>query len=141
MLKIKSRSADETENIGKLFAKKLQGKEIICLYGNLGAGKTCFVRGLCRGLEVKESVTSPTFAIINEYNGFFKVYHFDMYRINSEEDLESTGFFDYIDTGIIVTEWSENIQKFFPNSTIKIYIEYGQDENERELSFEGITEI
>lgn len=141
MLKIKSRSADETENIGKLFAKKLQGKEIICLYGDLGAGKTCFVRGLCQGLKVKESVTSPTFAIVNEYNGFFKVYHFDMYRINSEEDLESTGFFDYIDNGIVVTEWSENIQKFFPNSTIKIYIEYGQDENERELSFEGVTEI
>lgn len=141
MFKIKSFSPDETENIGINLAKKLHGKEIIALYGNLGAGKTCFVRGLCRGLKINNSVSSPTFAVINEYSGTFNVYHFDMYRINSEEDLYSTGFFDYIDSGIIVAEWSENIEMFLPKDTIKIFMEFGKAENERELTFEGIDKL
>ncbi|MDQ5983504.1 MAG: tRNA threonylcarbamoyladenosine biosynthesis protein TsaE [Eubacteriales bacterium SKADARSKE-1] len=141
MLKIKSHSPDETEDIAKRFAKKLYGTEIIALYGDLGAGKTCFVRGLCCGLGMDDNVSSPTFAIINEYNGIFNVYHFDMYRITSEEDLYSTGFFDYINDGIIVTEWSENIEEFLPQGTIKVHIGYGKNENERELTFEGINEL
>lgn len=141
MFKIKSQSPEETENIGKRFSKRLHGTEIIALYGDLGAGKTCFVRGLCCGLQIDDNVSSPTFAIINEYNGIFNVYHFDMYRITGEENLYSTGFFDYLDDGIIVTEWSENIEDFLPQGTIKVFIEYGKNENERDLTFEGINEL
>lgn len=141
MLKIKSHSPDETEDIAKRFAQKLHGTEVIALYGDLGAGKTCFVRGLCYGLGIDDNVSSPTFAIINEYSGIFNVYHFDMYRITSEEDLYSSGFFDYLDDGIIVTEWSENIEDFLPEGMIKVFIEYGENENERDLTFEGISEL
>ena len=137
---LKSFSEKETEAIGEKLAKKLTGNEILALYGGLGAGKTCFTRGIAKGLSVNENtVHSPTFALLNEYSGKFKVYHFDMYRINSLDSLYSVGFFDFLDTGIIITEWSENINKFLPNGAIKVHLSYGQNENERVLSIEGMN--
>ncbi len=136
---LKSFSEKETESFGEKLAKKLTGNETLALYGGLGAGKTCFTRGIAKGLSVKENtVHSPTFAILNEYSGKFKVYHFDMYRINSLDSLYSVGFFDFLDAGIIITEWSENIDEFLPNGAIKVHLSYGQNENERVLSIEGI---
>ncbi len=136
---LKSFSEKETESFGEKLAKKLTGNEILALYGGLGAGKTCFTRGIAKGLSVNENtVHSPTFALLNEYSGKFKVYHFDMYRINSLDSLYSVGFFDFLDTGIIITEWSENIDKFLPNGAIKVHLSYGQNENERVLSIEGM---
>lgn len=136
---LKSFSEKETESFGEKLAKKLIGNEILALYGGLGAGKTCFTRGIAKGLSVNENtVHSPTFALLNEYSGKFKVYHFDMYRINSLDSLYSVGFFDFLDTGIIITEWSENIDKFLPNGAIKVHLSYGQNENERVLSIEGM---
>lgn len=136
---LKSFSEKETESFGEKLAKKLTGNEILALYGGLGAGKTCFTRGIAKGLSVNENtVHSPTFALLNEYSGKFKVYHFDMYRINSLNSLYSVGFFDFLDTGIIITEWSENIDKFLPNGAIKVHLSYGQNENERVLSIEGM---
>lgn len=136
---LKSFSEKETESFGEKLAKKLTGNEILALYGGLGAGKTCFARGIAKGLSVNENtVHSPTFALLNEYSGKFKVYHFDMYRINSLDSLYSVGFFDFLDTGIIITEWSENIDKFLPNGAIKVHLSYGQNENERVLSIEGM---
>lgn len=136
---LKSFSEKETESFGEKLAKKLTGNEILALYGGLGAGKTCFTRGIAKGLSVNENtVHSPTFALLNEYSGTFKVYHFDMYRINSLDSLYSVGFFDFLDTGIIITEWSENIDKFLPNGAIKVHLSYGQNENERVLSIEGM---
>ncbi len=137
---LKSFSEKETESFGEKLAKKLTGNEILALYGGLGAGKTCFTRGIAKGLSVNENtVHSPTFALLNEYSGKFKVYHFDMYRINSLDSLYSVGFFDFLDTGIIITEWSENIDKFLPNGAIKVHLSYGQNENERVLSIEGMN--
>ncbi len=136
---LKSFSEKETEAFGEKLAKKLTGNEILALYGGLGAGKTCFTRGIAKGLSVNENtVHSPTFALLNEYSGKFKVYHFDMYRINSLDSLYSVGFFDFLDTGIIITEWSENIDEFLPNGAIKVHLSYGQNENERVLSIEGM---
>lgn len=136
---LKSFSEKETESFGEKLVKKLTGNEILALYGGLGAGKTCFTRGIAKGLSVNENtVHSPTFALLNEYSGKFKVYHFDMYRINSLDSLYSVGFFDFLDTGIIITEWSENIDKFLPNGAIKVHLSYGQNENERVLSIEGM---
>lgn len=133
-----SKSVEETERFAQNFSKHLTGNEIIAMYGGLGAGKTAFTRGLARGLEVEDSVSSPTFAIVNEYSGVYPLYHFDMYRIENWNDLESIGFFDYIDNGIVVIEWSENIEGALPSDVIKIYIDKTDNENERIIKIEGI---
>lgn len=140
--KVKTRSAKETEILGEKLAKILKGNEIIALYGDLGAGKTHFTKGLCKGLDIYDGVSSPTFSMVNEYNGKYKIYHFDMYRIKSFDDLYSIGFFDYIDNGILVIEWSENIDSILPENTIKIRFEYSKNTNERVITFEseGICE-
>ncbi len=133
-----SKSVEETEKFAENFSKLLTGNEIIALYGDLGAGKTSFTRGLARGLMVEDTITSPTFAIVNEYSGNYPMYHFDMYRIENWDDLESIGFFDYINTGIIVIEWSENIEGALPSEVIKVYIDKTDNENERIIKVEGI---
>ena len=127
--------------IGKKLASNLSGTEIIALFGNLGAGKTSLVRGIALGLNSEDDVTSPTFSIVNEYMGKYPIYHFDMYRINTYEDLYSTGYFDYINNGILIIEWSENIEAILPEDAIKIFIRYGKGESERILRFEGIDKI
>ena len=110
-----SNSAIETENLARKFASKLKGNEVIAFYGDLGAGKTAFTRGVADFFGLKDEVSSPTFALVNEYSSEkVKIYHFDMYRINTLEDLESTGFFDYLGRGIILVEWSENIKEYLP---------------------------
>ena len=95
MVKFISSSASETENIGKKLAKKLKGTEVIALFGGLGAGKTAFTRGLSEGLGFEDGVSSPTFALVHEYEGKFPIFHFDMYRVTTYDDLYSTGFFGY----------------------------------------------
>lgn len=137
MLKIISNSCEQTEKIGREFAQKLLGTEIIALFGDLGVGKTAFSKGICLGLDIKNNICSPTFSIVNEYNGRHKVYHFDMYRVKTLDDLYSTGFFDYIGAGIFIIEWSENIEKILPQNVIKIVIEYGNCKNQRIFRFEG----
>ncbi len=133
-----SRSVEDTEKFAEEFSKKLTGNEIIALYGDLGAGKTSFTRGLAKGLEIEQTVSSPTFAIVNEYSGVYPLYHFDMYRIENWDDLESIGFFDYINTGVIIIEWSENIEGALPSEVIKIYIDKTENDNERIIKVEGI---
>lgn len=133
-----SHSVEETEDFAEQFSKKLTGNEIIAMYGGLGAGKTSFTRGLARGLGVDDGVSSPTFAIVNEYSGNYPIYHFDMYRIEDWNDLESIGFFDYINNGVIIIEWSENIEGALPSEIIKIYIDKNDNEGERIIKIEGI---
>lgn len=125
MISIVSNSVSETELIAYKIAKYLKPNSIIAFKGGLGVGKTSFVRGLAKGLEISETISSPTYSLINQYNGKINLYHFDMYRILSLDDLYSTGFFDYLDTNsIIAIEWSENISSFLPSNTIYIEIEY-----------------
>lgn len=134
MEKYISESPQQTEQIGEMFGKKINSGVVIAFRGGLGMGKTCFTRGLARGLGSTEQVTSPTFALINEYlSGRLPLYHFDMYRISGWEDLYSTGFFDYIEEGgVIAAEWSENIENALPENTI--YIEFNRlDDNKREI--------
>ena len=123
---------------GEKIAKKLHGSEVIALFGGLGMGKTAFTRGLARALGVDDGVSSPTFALVNEYSGKYNIYHFDMYRVNSWDDLYSTGFFDYIDNGILVIEWSENIEGALPENAIRITIEKGESDDERIFEIEGV---
>ena len=135
MLEFTSNSPIETEKFAKDFAKKLQGGEVIAFRGGLGMGKTCFTRGLCCGLGFTGDVTSPTFALINEYlGGRLSVFHFDMYRISSWEELYSSGFFEYVEQGgVVVAEWSENIDGALPDNTIYVNIE-AIDETSRKIT-------
>lgn len=88
-------------------------------------------------MGVTNNVCSPTFAIVNEYEGKFRVFHFDMYRVSTLDDLHSTGYFDYLDAGVLVIEWSENIETILPEDAIRVAIKYGTDENERLICVEG----
>ena len=140
MIKKITASSAETESLGKKIATILSGNETIALFGDLGAGKTAFTRGLCEGLGVTDRVSSPTFAIVNAYNGKYPVYHFDMYRITDADDLFSTGYYDYIGNGVIVIEWSENIESELESDAIRIRIQKNDDENKRLFEIEGLDE-
>ena len=134
MTEIITNSPAETERFAEEFAKSLNGGEIIAFKGSMGMGKTCFTRGLAKGLGLSGQVTSPTFALVNEYiGGRLNLYHFDMYRIEGWEDLYSCGFFDYMETGgVIAAEWSENIEAALPDNTIKVTLKR-IDDNSREI--------
>ena len=131
-----SHSYEDTLKIGEGLAESLKGTEVIALFGGLGMGKTALTTGIARGLGSSDSVSSPTFALVNEYHGKYNVYHFDMYRISSWDDLYSIGFFDYLDTGVLVIEWSENIENALPPEYIRVTMEKGADENERIITVE-----
>ena len=137
MIKIKTSSPEETIAAAEKLGGLLEAGDMIAYKGGLGAGKTTFTRGLAIGMGLGDNVTSPTFALVNEYRGEdMTLYHFDMYRINSEEDLESTGFYDYdFENNVAAVEWSENIADFLPKSTIYITIER-LSELEREIIIE-----
>ena len=130
-------SAEETEALGERLAAKLRGDEVIALFGGLGMGKTAFTRGLARGLGVAVGVSSPTFALVNEYRGRFPVYHFDMYRVQSWDDLYSTGFFDFLGNGVLVIEWSENIEGALPENALRVTIRRGGNDQQRIIETEG----
>lgn len=140
MIEIQSHSVRDTEEIGKKIASVLKGDEEIALFGDLGAGKTAFTRGLCEGLGFEDGVSSPTFAIVNAYDAKFPVYHFDMYRITSLDDLYSTGFFDYLKSGVLVIEWSENIEDELEDDAIRIVIRKTGDEDERMILIDGMDD-
>lgn len=138
MVEMLSNSTKETEQIGEKLAGCLHGTEVIAMYGGLGMGKTAFVRGLARGLGVQEGVSSPTFALVHQYQGKYPIYHFDMYRVNGWDDLYSTGFFDYLDTGILVIEWSENIEEALPQSHLSVKISQPKGkEHQRKIEIDG----
>ena len=105
-------SPDETQHVGAALAKTLRGGEVIAFLGDLGAGKTAFTRGLAEGLGVTDAVTSPTYTIVNEYlTGRLPLFHFDMYRLGSSEELFDIGWEDYLARGgVCAVEWSENVQ-------------------------------
>ena len=141
MIRIISDSAAETERIGERLAAKLNGDEVIALFGGLGMGKTAFTRGLARGLGVPDGVSSPTFALVNEYRGKIPIYHFDMYRVQSWDDLYSTGFFAYIDNGVLVIEWSENIEGALPDNALRVTISRGEHDEQRIFEIEGVDDL
>ena len=128
-------SVSATEKVGGELAKSIRKNDVVALFGDLGAGKTAFTRGLVRGLGIDSQVSSPTFALVNEYSGGGnKVYHYDMYRITSWDDLYSTGYFDCLQSGsVLVIEWSENIEAALPDDCIRVEIEKNSDENSRTI--------
>lgn len=139
MQEITTVSPAETEALGERIAAKLRGGEVLALFGGMGMGKTAFTRGLARGLGIGDGVSSPTFALVHEYHGRLPVYHFDMFRVTGWDDLYSTGFFDYLESGgVLVIEWSENIEAALPEDAVRIEIRQGTDENERVFQIEGM---
>ena len=138
-MRIITHSPQETIDIAKKLGALLRKGDIIAYKGNLGAGKTTFTRGLAVGLGLGDIVTSPTFALVNEYCGEkLSMYHFDMYRIETEGDLESSGFYDYdFENNIAVIEWSENIDGFLPKNTIYITINAVGDTDREIITEDG----
>ena len=128
-----SLSAADTESAGGELAQLILSDSLprfVALFGDLGVGKTAFVRGFTSVLAPKANVKSPTFALVNQYKGDkVSVFHFDMYRIEDEDDLYSIGFFDYIDAGICLVEWSENIVSSLPDSYVRVEISKNDTQN------------
>jgi len=124
-----TKSTQETEHLGAALARRLRPGEVVALFGGLGAGKTAFVRGLAAGLgcERLEEVSSPTYALVHEYAGPLPLAHFDMYRINQPEAMESTGFYDYLDREFILAiEWSEHILDALPEGCWRVFFELSE---------------
>ena len=132
-------SEEETLLAAEKLARELRAGDIILYEGEMGAGKTAFTKGIARYLEVDDEVTSPTFALVHEYDGIIPLFHFDLYRINSYDDLYAIGFFDYLDRGgIIAAEWSENIEGLENElgGAIKVRIDKLSD-NSRRITVRG----
>ena len=140
-------SPETTEAVAAEFAEAVRsymrenegGNCFIALYGDVGVGKTVFVRGLASVICPDDFVQSPTYAIVNEYRGEYRICHYDMYRITSEDDLESTGFYDYKNC-IIVAEWCENIPYAIPSSYFRVEIAKTDEGCGRSIKIERITE-
>ena len=135
----KTESAAETEKIGCLLGKTLPDGSVVAMFGELGAGKTAFTRGLAAGMGINCDVSSPTFALVNEYRGTERtLYHFDMYRISGWDDLYSTVYFDYLEAGgCLIIEWSENIEAVLPQDCIRVTISKTENCNERIIEITG----
>ncbi|MCR4688828.1 MAG: tRNA (adenosine(37)-N6)-threonylcarbamoyltransferase complex ATPase subunit type 1 TsaE [Saccharofermentans sp.] len=122
IIKFKTTSYEQTERFGQKLASSLKEGDIIAMDGDLGAGKTCMTRGIARGLGVTSHVSSPTFTIVNEYEGGrLRMFHFDTYRLEGEDDFIASGLDEYFGKGVCVIEWSEVIASLLPNA-IKIRI-------------------
>lgn len=139
MISFLSKSVSQTEAFAEKIGKIINGGTVIAFFGGLGMGKTAFTRGLAKGMGIKCDVSSPTFAIVNDYGGKPPLVHFDMYKVETWEDLYSSGFFDYCDMGaVIAVEWSENIENALPDGYIRVTIAPTENENERIITVEGL---
>lgn len=133
-----SANEQETEAIGQALVGRLAPGTVVAFTGDLGAGKTAFVRGMARGLGISQRVTSPTFTIVNEYDGTTPLFHFDMYRLDSEEDLFDIGWDDYLARGgVCAVEWSERIDSALPPDALTVSIARGENDNDRIITVTG----
>ena len=138
-----SSSPEETEELGCRLGRCLAPGSVVAYTGDLGAGKTAFTRGLARGLGIGERITSPTFTIVNEYEGGrLPLFHFDMYRLGSSEELFDIGWEDYLARGgVCAVEWSENVSDALDPDTIRVDIRRGETENQRVITLENAPEL
>lgn len=132
MVKIYLENEEQTKDIGYKLGQLVTPKSVICLIGDLGAGKTTMTQSLAKALEVDDYITSPTFTIVNEYEGRIPLYHFDVYRIRSSDEMYDIGFDEYIDgDGVCIIEWANLIEDILPNEYL--YIEMNYKETGREM--------
>lgn len=127
----------ETAALAERLGAAAETGTVLCLVGDLGAGKTLFTQGFARGLGVTEEVTSPTFALMNQYCGRLPVTHFDLYRLEREEELDEIGFYEFAEPsdGVVLIEWADKFPDALPKPHIRLEIERGEKENERRLMF------
>lgn len=133
-------SAEATEAVGYALGEGATSGQVYCLNGDLGVGKTVFSKGFAKGLGITEHVNSPTFTIIQEYEGRLHLYHFDVYRISSEDEMEETGYEDYFyGEGVCLVEWAELIPDLIPEGAIYITIEkdYAKGDDYRKITAKG----
>ena len=134
-LTIISKSPEETKKLGEDIGKLVRAGDLLAFYGELGAGKTCFIQGISQQLEVKDYVTSPSFTIINEYRGKIPIYHFDLFRLNNAEEILELGYKEYFyGEGLTVIEWAEKIEEYLPKEHLKIDIKF-EDHYKRTITF------
>ena len=132
-------SEAQTAELGARLASRCSAGMVVAFFGGLGMGKTAFVRGMASVLSPAAHVSSPTFALVNDYGGTPPLVHFDMYRITGWEDLDTTGYYDYQDQGaILAVEWSENIEAALPNNAVRVTFRR-LSETEREITIEGVA--
>ena len=138
-MEITTNSPTETEAVGASLAATLEPGSVIAFTGDLGAGKTAFTRGLAKGLGIEERVTSPTFTIVNEYDGGrLPLFHFDMYRLGSADELFDIGWEDYLARGgVCAVEWSENIADALEEDTIRVDIRRGEHDRQSVITITG----
>ena len=137
IMEILTHTVEETELAGQVLSRTLTPGTVVALYGDLGAGKTAFVRGMAKGLNSPSRVTSPTFTIVNEYSGSLALFHFDMYRLGSSDELFDIGWEDYLARGgVCVVEWSENVLDAFDGTEIKVTIDKLSD-TDRKITVEN----
>ena len=133
-----SHSPEETEHIGEMLGRRLRPGTVVAYRGGLGMGKTAFTRGLARGLGCAGRVTSPTFTIVNEYDGATPLFHVDMYRLGSSDELFDIGWEDYLTRGgVCAVEWSERVDDAMPADTLWVDIARGTDESDRIITITG----
>lgn len=118
------KNIEELDSLGVQLGKLCSANDIICLIGDLGTGKTHLTKGIAKGLEIEDHITSPTFTIVNEYDGRLKLYHFDVYRVNDPDEIAAIGFDEYIfGDGISIIEWANYIEELIPEESLTINIE------------------
>ena len=139
-MKYVTNSEEETEALGVRLAGRLEPGAVVAFTGGLGAGKTAFTRGLARGLGIGERVTSPTFTIVNEYEGGrLPLFHFDLYRVNSSDELFDIGWEDYLSRGgVCAVEWSENVAEAIEDDAIRVSIVRGDGDDDRIITIKGV---
>ena len=132
---------EETEALGARLARALEPGAVVAFTGDLGAGKTAFVRGLARGLGIRDRVTSPTFTVVNEYEGGrLPLFHFDLYRLGCADELFDIGWEDYLARGgVCAVEWSERMEELLEPGTIRVDLRRGEDEDRRVITVEGVS--
>ena len=141
MLKLITKSVEETLEIGEQLGKLLNKGNIVCLSGDLGAGKTAFTKGIAKGMGVFDYVTSPTYTIINEYEGRLPLYHFDVYRLNNVEEMYELGYEEYFfGDGVVVLEWADIVRDIIPGERLWITILNTKGDNSREIIMEPTGE-
>lgn len=133
-----SKNVSDTENFAYELAKKITSPKVICLIGNLGAGKTAFTRGFARYFGIEKGVASPTFTILMKYSGSEEINHYDLYRAEDYDELCDIGFEDQIDEGISLIEWPDKFMEYLPSDKITVRINYTENEGEREITVEGL---
>jgi tRNA threonylcarbamoyladenosine biosynthesis protein TsaE len=134
-LELNSGGEEETRSVGERIGRELRRGDIVLLSGDLGTGKTCLTQGIGRGLEVNGNVNSPSFVLMNEYEGRETLFHVDLYRLEEVEELDDLGLWDYAERGVLVIEWPERGAELLPGDGLVVELRFGDIDRQRRLKF------